>query len=202
VNQLPKLKAFKVEEVKAKNPGAKRVKIIYGPYRLQAANSTVKLGNGKSMDKGGTSYENLVDDDFPKDITVLEAWSMVTDENLKRAETKDGIYNHHNVFMELTKNPPVVYSCESGSATTRQTPAVFNAGATEVGEILYSSSSKDIKTGYYLSKDRRMINMIDTINYNDFEKTVYTYSEIEYLPGRPAGYIDTCENVSLDLFHC
>jgi hypothetical protein len=36
---LPKLKAFKIEEIKAKTtvPGAKRVRIVYGPYKLKAA---------------------------------------------------------------------------------------------------------------------------------------------------------------------
>jgi hypothetical protein len=33
-----KKKAYKVEEMKAVNPGAKRLKMIYGPYTLRAAN--------------------------------------------------------------------------------------------------------------------------------------------------------------------
>jgi hypothetical protein len=35
---MPKQKAFKIEEIPAVNEGAKRLKIIYGPYKLRAAN--------------------------------------------------------------------------------------------------------------------------------------------------------------------
>jgi hypothetical protein len=41
----PKVKAFKIEEIKAQTtvPGAKRVRIVYGPYKLKAAG--VRLTN-------------------------------------------------------------------------------------------------------------------------------------------------------------
>jgi hypothetical protein len=38
LEQFSKEKAYKIEEMTAVNPGAKRLKIIYGPYKLQAAN--------------------------------------------------------------------------------------------------------------------------------------------------------------------
>ena len=143
------------------------------------------------MDKGGTSYLNMVDDDFPKDVVVLEAWSEVRDENMKRAETSDGIYNHHNVFIDVSKTVPTAYGCESGRPSRNMRAAVFAGGATELAIQEYSTKKGDIKTGYYVSKDRRMLNMIDVVNYNKVERTVYTYTELEYLPGKPAGYIDT-----------
>ena len=34
----PVQKAFKIEDIKATFPGAKRVKLIYWPYKLKAAN--------------------------------------------------------------------------------------------------------------------------------------------------------------------
>jgi hypothetical protein len=60
--------------------------------------STVKLGNSVSMDTGGSSYRFMVDDDFPRDITVLEGFSATYDENMKRTETKDGVrITSHNL---------------------------------------------------------------------------------------------------------
>jgi len=192
---LPKKKAFKFEEIKAKFPGAKRVKIIYGPYILKAANSPTRLGNGISMDKGGTSYQNLVDDDFPSDITVLETSSEIQDESFKRADPTAGIYNHHNVFMDLSKIPTPAYTCENVKPKSAIPMSVFMAGATERGSINYAATKGDIKTGYYLSKQRQIMNMIDVVNYNNVEKTVYTSSEIEYLPGKVPGYIDTVQQL-------
>jgi hypothetical protein len=40
----PKLKAFKIDELpsEAKIPGAKRIRVIYGPYKIKAANVCVQ----------------------------------------------------------------------------------------------------------------------------------------------------------------
>jgi hypothetical protein len=85
------------------------------------------------MDKGGTSYAHMVDDDFPKDITVLSGKSEVQNKDFTRAITKDGIYNHHNVFMELSKSPGNIFGCTTGWARPGMPIAVFTAGATENG---------------------------------------------------------------------
>ena len=44
----------------------------------------MKVGNGLSMDKGGTAYQAFVDDDFPKDVMVLETHSELVNANFKR----------------------------------------------------------------------------------------------------------------------
>jgi len=73
--------------------------------------------------------------------------------------------------------------------------SVFAAGATEEGGIIYGSKVESVKTGYYVGKKRVLTNMIDVVNYNDVERTVYTATEIEYIPGQPAGYIDTVQQL-------
>jgi hypothetical protein len=35
---MPKKKAMKIEEIPPKFPGAKRMRLLYGPYKLKAAN--------------------------------------------------------------------------------------------------------------------------------------------------------------------
>jgi hypothetical protein len=79
------------------------LKNFYSKYK-----TNFQAGNGMSMDKGGTSYMNMVDVDFPRDITVLQTTSHLQDETFKRADTKDGIYNHHNVFMDFARPPAPV----------------------------------------------------------------------------------------------
>ncbi|QDS77201.1 hypothetical protein FKW77_002619 [Venturia effusa] len=192
---LPKKKAMKVEEIPAKTqfPGAKRMKLVYGPYVLKAANATKKVGNGISMDKGGEGYQYMVDDDFPSDITVLETASRLQDENRKRADTKDGIYNHHNVFMDFSTPPASALACDNGREPAGQIPmSVFMAGATEEGLMSFAARpDASIKSGYYLAKDRKILNAIDVVNYNNVERTVYVEGEIEYLPGKQAGFLET-----------
>jgi hypothetical protein len=144
------------------------------------------------MDKGGTGYQYMVDDDFPRDITVLETTSELQDDTFKRAETKNGIYNHHNVFMDFAKPPTPAFGCDNGKIPATAPMSVFMAGATEDGHLTFGAATgSSVKSGYYLAKDRQILNMIDVINYNDVEKTVYVQGEIEYLPGKIAGYLDT-----------
>ena len=143
------------------------------------------------MDKGGTGYQYMVDDDFPRDITALETFSEVVDEKFKRVDIQDGIYNHHNVFMDFASAPAPAMTCENMKPTGQPKMSVFMAGATETGYLTYAAVNNKLKSGYYLSKDRNMLNMIDVINYNNQERDVYISAEIEYLPGKPQGYLDT-----------
>src|SRR5258708_5867819 len=143
------------------------------------------------MDKGGTSYQYMVDDDFPRDITALETFSEIVDENFKRIGIEDGIYNHHDVFMDFSSAPAPAFTCENMKPKGQPKMSVFMAGATETGYMSYAATNGKLKSGYYLSKDRNMLSMIDVINYNNVEKVVYLTAEIEYLPGKPEGYLDT-----------
>jgi Stress up-regulated Nod 19 len=145
-----------------------------------------------SMDKGGTGYQYMVDDDFPRDITVLETTSQLQDETFKRADTKDGIYNHHNVFMDFATPPAPAFSCDNGKKAVNIPMSVFMAGATEAGDLTFAAApGSSVKSGYYLTKNRQILNMIDVVNYNDVERTVYVQGEIEYLPGKQEGYLDS-----------
>lgn len=144
------------------------------------------------MDKGGTVYQSMVDDDFPSDITVLETVSTLTDENFKRADTKDGIYNHHNIFMDYASPPASAFGCDNGRKPAGILPmSVFMAGSTEEGGMTFAAPpGSSVKSAYYLTKDRKILNMIDVINYNNVERTVYVVGEIEYLPGKQEGYLE------------
>jgi len=188
-----KQKAFKVESIPpiSKVEGAKRVKIIYGPYKLRAANDTKKVGNGQSMDRGGTSWQYQVDDDFPKDITILQAKSEVQTTQFKRTSTAEGIYNHHNVFLEMTKKPLEAFGCQQRAPIPALPYSVMAAGATEVGHLDYMPLRGEIKAGYYVSKNRMIVNSIDVINYKDYEQEVYTATELEYVPGHPKDFLDS-----------
>jgi hypothetical protein len=146
------------------------------------------------MDRSGTSYMSGVDDDFPKDITVLQAQSEVQTKDFRRAEAADKIYNHHNVFIQLNKNSPEVYGCKGKPLKSQASsfkPTVLTAGADEKGQMEYYAKLDDkLKSSYYLDKARPLINMIDVVNYAPQDQIVYTSTELEYLEGKPAGYVD------------
>jgi hypothetical protein len=121
------------------------------------------------MDRGGTSYMSSIDDDFPKDITVLRTKSEIQTKEFRRATAVDQIYNHHNVFIELNKNAPAVFGCVNRPRQAKTAMAgvgVFTAGATETGEFdYYAELDGKLKSSYYLRKDPTLINAIDVVNY-------------------------------------
>jgi hypothetical protein len=143
------------------------------------------------MDKGGTSWQYQVDEDFPGDITILRAKSEVQTTQFKRASTAEGIYNHHNVFLDITKRPIEAFGCQNRAPTPGLPVSVMAAGATEVGQLDYMPLRGEIKAGYYLSKNRMIINAIDVVNYKNYEQEVYTATELEYVPGHPEDFLDS-----------
>jgi hypothetical protein len=147
------------------------------------------------MDKGGTLYQYTVDNDFPNDITVLKTHSEIQTAEFKKAGTESGIYNHRNVFIELTKAPKLAFSCSNGVTKQIVPFSVFAAGATEDVSLNFLATKGPLKTGYYIGKNRVLFNTIDVINYKKQEQIVYTSTEIEYLPGKPDGYIDTTQQL-------
>jgi hypothetical protein len=109
---MKKQKAFKIEEKPSDiYPGAKQMKIHYGPYKINPANQKMFQTTGFSMDPHGTGYMGQVDSDFPTDITVLRTSSYAVDENFVRTDTADGLYNHHDVFFDMGKTSKNFLAC-------------------------------------------------------------------------------------------
>jgi len=188
---VPKLKALKIEDLPSKTgvAGAKRVKITYGPYKIKGTKSSSSSGNAKSMDSGGSSFANDIDDDFPRDITIMRSSTDVVNKDGKRLELKDGIYNHHTGFFDLTRMNPSPFGCANGKwGFNLGSIPVIAAGATERAVQVFMAESGDVKSGYYLPKTGSVKNLIDLVNYNEQDQEVFTSTELEYMPGKPAGF--------------
>jgi hypothetical protein len=198
----PIQKTFKVENISpVVRSDAKRLKITYGPYKIKGANDASSVGNGRSMDPHGTGYSYLAGEDFPRDVTVLEAASMMVDENFKRADLADGLYNHHNVFYDLSHELMPVLQCGTAAPKSSLPMAVFMAGATETGTIGYAVKNSTLKSGFYIGKNDKIVIGIDMVNYKDTPRTLYSVSEIEFLPGK-SGDLLPAEQMTLDIGTC
>jgi hypothetical protein len=115
-------KAFKIETTDSKvYPGAKQMKILHGPYKINPADKKEFQSTGPSMDPHGTGYMMSMDTDFPRDITILRATSYAVDENFQKTDTADGLYNHHDVFFDMGKPATKYISC--GGSSTPSSPA-------------------------------------------------------------------------------
>ncbi|KAE9991312.1 hypothetical protein EG327_000153 [Venturia inaequalis] len=196
VNALgPKpVKAAKIQELTPRNPDAKRIRITWGPYMIRGTNSTSKLGNSPSMDGGGTGYQFRTDTDFPTDITLLDGIVEIHNKEGKRLTLEENVYTHHFLMYDMGKPQKPTFSCENNQKI-RYVPmpgSVIMGGAAEDAEAHYSTTTvmAGKKTGYYAKKDTPIIANIDIVNSKKEDMEVYPSADMEFIPGRPEGYLD------------
>jgi len=192
----PKIqKAMKIETIEPRiRKDAKRIRITYGPYKIRSSKDKQNPGNSFSMDPHGSGYSYSVGSDFPRDVTVLQSQSLLVNETFQEATIDDGLYNHHTTFFDMSKFPDTWLAC--GDTPHKAIPVtVLMGGATGAGDVLYTSANGEHKSGFYVGKDEKLNIAVDVVNYNDREREVYTISELEYLPGRPPGYVHTQSHV-------
>jgi len=66
----------------------------------------------------------------------------------------------------------------------------MGAGSEDIDDV-YSTTTgnSEVKAGYYIGKNDVITFGMDVVNYQDRERTLYIVSEMEYIPGKPEGYI-------------
>jgi len=193
---IPTKKSFKIEDVKpVLRPDAKRIRLTYGPYKLKGLVNDKNAGNSFTMDPQGTSYWNQVTGEFPRDITVLDAVSRLVDENMQDTDIAKGIYNHHVAFWTPNRAPIAFASCGNGKASPTIPVSIFMGGATEALQWRFTSEDGKFNSGFYLAPDASVHTMIDVVNYNNDSRTVYSVSEMEYIPGKVPKALDASQDV-------
>jgi hypothetical protein len=142
------------------------------------------------MDPAGTGYSNLAGDDFPRDIMMVDSWSGLVNETGGKAMLEDGVYNHHIVFMDVSKKAAQPWLSCSGKAVPEMPGGFFmGAGSEDVGKNYNYGNDAKVKAGYYIGKNDIITLGMDIVNYRNEEKTLYMVNEMEFLPGKPEGYV-------------
>jgi hypothetical protein len=146
-----------------------------------------------SMDGGGTGYNFLVDADFPTDIVLLDSIVEMQDEKFKRVTLAENFYTHHFLVYDFGKPQRPSFACTSGrSPKYVPVPAsVVMGSAAEDAETHYATPTVlGKKTGYYIKKESPIMMNIDIVNSNKDDMNVYASADMEYIPGKPAEYLD------------
>jgi hypothetical protein len=144
-----------------------------------------------SLDPAGTSYVQALGDDFPTDSTLLFSTLKVLGKDGKEISIAGGLYPHHVVFFSTSKLGITDYfACNGTAMKTPILPTFIGASAENVNDY-FADPKSDINTGYYLPKDDKILFQIDIVNYKDEDQFIFLEPEIEYIPGKAAGYLDT-----------
>jgi len=141
------------------------------------------------MDPAGTGYNNLAGPDFPRDVMLIDSWSGLINETGGKAMLEDGIYNHHIVYMDVSKKTTAPWLACNGKAIPEM-PGGFFMGAGSEDAVKYNfGNDPKVKAGYYIGKNDAITFGMDIVNYRNEEKTLYIVTEMEFLPGKPEGYV-------------
>jgi hypothetical protein len=127
--------------------------------------------------------------------------SGIYNDRMTPIDRNEGLYNHHIAFIDMSSLTPAVVSCGDGRAFATIPANVFMGGAADTLGNRYTTSDGQFKSGFYLGKNAGVILMVDVVNYNDQPKNIYVVSEIEYLPGKREGYMQSSV-IDLDIGVC
>jgi hypothetical protein len=173
-------------------PGAKAVKIRYGPYKVKG---TKAMGNGNVNGDMHGMLENWPDTDFERPcegactVIGLRAGLEYADGSVANVDT--GLMLHHSVTI-LTGPGRSAPSCSQfevsiphiGANTTAHiSERMFASGNERVPLIFAEMGSKD--SGYRLREEDKLVTIVDLANENMEDKTVYYTMVWDYLTGHP-----------------
>jgi hypothetical protein len=133
---------------------------------------------------------------IPTDVTALFTNTSLQYENGKIADQSSGVYKHHVTFSTAIKKVPMFATCPGQSASSDKLPTTTFMGASEEkGDTAFSTPDGKFNSGYYVSKSETFTMTGEIINYTNDTKVIYSVTELEYIPGRPAGSLDVVTQI-------
>jgi hypothetical protein len=147
------------------------------------------------MDPSGTSFNQALDTDFPVDATFVWAKVFVAGEDGKEIGLEEGIYPHHVIFVSPSRfTMDNILSCGGRRLPVPQLAAFLGASA-ETFANRYTIKDSPVNTGVYIPKGEKIFLQVDIVNSKDYDQNVFLVTELEYLPGKPAGYLDSSQYI-------
>ncbi|QDS75811.1 hypothetical protein FKW77_000302 [Venturia effusa] len=189
-----------------KRAGAKRVRVYYGPFEILGAEAAKNALNPMRMDPGSTTWSKIANG-LPVDSTILKTNTSLQLLDGSPADIGAGIYNHHVVFFDQSKNSPIVTRCGNGSMLPEafrpktMPMTIFGGTSEDNSNMLYSDADGTFNSGFWLPKTDKMMIMGEIINYRNSSTFVYSVTDVEYVPGQAAGMLDAYTTV-LDVAMC
>jgi hypothetical protein len=146
------------------------------------------------MDPGGTSWNNM-NEDLPRDITVLTANSSIVYSDGTLADVNNGLYNHHLLIMDLNKGAQRVAQCPNGRGVEPPMMSLLTGSSEDKGGAFFTDITGQVNSGYYIGKNDRIIMNGDIVNYSNEMKEVYWLMDIQYIDGKVPDYMEVANQL-------
>jgi hypothetical protein len=141
------------------------------------------------------------------DCMILAAQADMVFLNGTKADIGSGVYGHHIMTTDIGRSmirAPVSTTCNGisssfggGSKKKRQLGSMFGFPASPLiakgGEAfrqIFAALNSTVKSGFYIAKNDAMFMSAEIVNYDPVPKELYLSLDVEYIPGRPSGYLD------------
>jgi hypothetical protein len=148
INKSPaEINVFKTVPGKPEiDPTAKRDRVVWGPFKLNAANSThTEVPGLLKLDKMSDVFSSRVKG-ICRDCMILYAQGDITNKEGKKVSVQDGVYSHHVIISDVGRTMvpmPAVARCPDGKiGGFNFNPATMLAG---MGGGSKDSKGKDAK---------------------------------------------------------
>lgn len=97
--------------------------------------------------------------------------------------------NHHLMVMDMSKSTTGPIACPDGKVTGAPVSPFF--GASEANrDLQFVTPEVNFNGGYYVARTDRLLLSAEIVNYTNDTKQIYCQTEMEYIPGKPAGAIE------------
>jgi hypothetical protein len=193
-------------------PGAKKVRVSYGPFKIPPSKAGAMTGHGghgditkatpgKPMDPNGYQIRNLLVNGFCNDCTILRARALVTDEAGASMGIGSGVYLHHVIVSPLDQKsiPDPWGVCEGVKLQLPKLPpgvkipnlnSFLIVQGVENFTTWYTTKDGNFDSGYQIPKtERSALNVLtgEFVNYGKDIAKVYVTMEYDYVDGIKGG---------------
>jgi hypothetical protein len=147
-----------------------------------------EVGDPHDM-KGAAAFQERLEP-VCNECVVLYGVAVPEYENGTALSAVGIIYNHHITAVNRGRAERHAI-CPGSAKLPSKSPGMFISGGTDKEIEMFVSANGCTKTGYYTSDKDKFDVFAEFMNYRPEAQNVYLVLEYEYLPGKPAGYLNT-----------
>lgn len=129
---------------------------------------------------------------FCTNCTVLYGKSKLMYQDGSEASVLTGVYTHHVVMVDMSKNTMPFYLCQGQKGFLGTFPAAgFIVSGNDEAANYFTTPDGKFDSGYAIGAKPSVTMQAELINYKPTPQTIYITAEIEYVKGHPAEYDST-----------
>jgi hypothetical protein len=138
---------------------------------------------------------------FCEGCMIIGGKMAIEYENGTHASLNTDAYLHHGIMVDFSK-PGMLMACPSAKVVKPPPIASFIAGgASDDGFTMFGDATGKVNAGFVVGKNDRLAISAQIMNYSPEAKTIYLTAEIEYVNGKPLGYLGS-HSVPLTVGSC